>query len=62
VPALEQTNYDGVIGNIQFSRTLHGLNLAKPNLYWYFGQWQNGELVPVWSPDKPGEVRNLILP
>lgn len=62
VSALEQTNYEGTIGNIQFSKTLHGLNLAKPNLYWYFGQWQNGELVPVWSPDKPDSVRNFILP
>ncbi|MCS7138110.1 MAG: ABC transporter substrate-binding protein [Candidatus Caldarchaeum sp.] len=62
VPALEQTDYDGVIGKIQFSRKLHGLNLANHNLYWYFGQWQNGELVPVWSPDKPQEVRNMILP
>ncbi|MEM4153702.1 MAG: ABC transporter substrate-binding protein [Candidatus Caldarchaeum sp.] len=62
VPALEQTDYDGVIGKIQFSRRLHGLNLANHNLYWYFGQWQNGELVPVWSPDQPQEVRNMILP
>ncbi|MEM4383754.1 MAG: ABC transporter substrate-binding protein [Candidatus Caldarchaeum sp.] len=62
VPAMEQTDYEGVIGRIQFNRKLHGLNLQLPNLYWYFGQWQNGELVPVWSPDQPQTVRNLVLP
>ncbi|MCS6784283.1 MAG: ABC transporter substrate-binding protein [Candidatus Caldarchaeum sp.] len=62
VEAMERTDYVGVMGRIKFDRRHHGLNLADQHLYWYFGQWQNGELVPVWSPDQRDTVRNFILP
>lgn len=62
VAALEQTDYEGVIGRIQYSKQQHGLDLRNKSIYGYFGQWQNGELVPVWSPEKTNEVVQFKLP
>ena len=61
VKALEQTDYEGVIGPIKFTR-FHGLEFAEPKIYWYFGQWQNGKLVDVWSAGNPKVVYNLVMP
>jgi len=61
VKALEQTDYVGVMGRIKFSRDHHGLDFTYENIYRYFGQWQNGELVPVWEKDWP-EIKNLLIP
>ena len=52
IPYLEQTQYQGPMGNISFSST-HGLvvNLAPwPSIPAFGMQWhQNGELYPLWS-------------
>jgi hypothetical protein len=49
------------MGRIKFSRDHHGLDFTYENIYRYFGQWQNGELVPVWEKDWP-EIKNLLIP
>ncbi len=60
VPALEQVEYEGTIGVIKFTKS-HGLDFSRPNLYWYFGQWQKGQLVPVWNWGARDRVSDLIL-
>ena len=65
IPFLEQTDYTGPMGVIQFTRD-HGLNIALtpvPSIPAVAAQWHNdGKLYYVWSSTNPLTFVNVQLP
>ncbi|HZW57474.1 MAG TPA: ABC transporter substrate-binding protein [Nitrososphaerales archaeon] len=61
IPAMENITYTGVMGTIHFTRS-HGINLPQIPLYETFGQWQNGQLVPIWNSTSPAVSSKMIPP